>query len=80
MCSTLASFPAHLFPTDFIVIPVLFYIVVAGAGLSLDDLRKHGWLFNLGDGASREPWYKVYSYLGSHTRVLLNSGTRLTFF
>lgn len=52
----------------------MFYIVVAVAGLSLDDLRKHGWLFDLGDGASQEAWYKMYSYLGLHTPFYLGFG------
>lgn len=64
--SHVIGFRSHIFPADFIVIPVLFYIVVTVAGLSLDDLRKHGWLFDLG-GASQEAWYKMYSYLGSQS-------------
>ena len=70
MCvpSYVIEFHAHVFPADFIIIPLLFYLVVTVAGLSLDDLRKHGWVFDLGEGASREAWYTVYSYLGSrHT-------------
>lgn len=56
---------------DFIIIPFLFYLVVAVAGLSLVDLRKHGWLFDLGNNASEEAWYKMYSYLGAFASRLL---------
>lgn len=62
--------PHSHFCADFIIIPFLFYIVVVGAGLSLVDLRKHGWLFDLGNNASGEAWYKMYSYLGAFTSSL----------
>ncbi|KAK2462413.1 hypothetical protein APHAL10511_005719 [Amanita phalloides] len=52
-----------VFPLYFIVIPVLFYVVVAVTGLSLDDLREQGWLFDLGQNGAHEAWYKMYSYL-----------------
>ncbi|KAF7972560.1 hypothetical protein HWV62_17676 [Athelia sp. TMB] len=45
----------------FLVIPIIFYIVVAAAGLDLDALRKTGWLFNMGDSGD-EKWYYLYSY------------------
>ncbi|KAG6833353.1 hypothetical protein H0H87_008529 [Tephrocybe sp. NHM501043] len=41
--------------------PVLFYVVVAGLGLDLWDLRRTGWIFDMGAGGS-EAWYKFYSY------------------
>lgn len=48
-------------PLDFIIIPLLFYIVVAAARLNLSELRHTGWIFDMGASA-HEPWYKFYSY------------------
>ncbi|CCL98492.1 uncharacterized protein FIBRA_00490 [Fibroporia radiculosa] len=47
-----------IFPIYFLIIPVVFYIVVAAARLNLGTLRQEGWLFNM--GASHEPWYQFY--------------------
>ncbi|KAF8621955.1 hypothetical protein AX15_007386 [Amanita polypyramis BW_CC] len=52
-----------IFPLYFVVIPLLFYIIIFAAGLSLDDLRKEGWLFDMGMDGVHEAWYKMYSYL-----------------
>lgn len=49
--------------TDFIIIPIIFYIVVVAAGLNLSSLRDKGWLFII--DTSDDPWYKFYSYYGS---------------
>jgi sulfate permease, SulP family len=48
---------------DFIVIPVMFYVVVAAAGLDLAALRASRWVFDMGT-ASQNSWYEFYSYLG----------------
>ncbi|KAG6830408.1 hypothetical protein H0H92_000904 [Tricholoma furcatifolium] len=50
-----------VFPIYFLVIPVLFYVVVAVCGLDLWELRRAGWVFDLGTGES-EKWYKFYDY------------------
>ncbi|KAF9039031.1 sulfate anion transporter [Panaeolus papilionaceus] len=50
-----------IFPAYFLVIPIVFYVVVAAAHLNLGELRTAGWLFDIGDSA-QEPWYKFYSY------------------
>ncbi|KAF5375834.1 hypothetical protein D9615_008236 [Tricholomella constricta] len=50
-----------IFPVYFLAIPVLFYIVVAAAGFNLWDLRRSGWIFDMGNGEV-EPWYKFYSH------------------
>ncbi|KAJ3491948.1 hypothetical protein NLJ89_g11288 [Agrocybe chaxingu] len=50
-----------IFPLYFIVIPIVFYIVVAAARLDMGVLRREGWVFDMGASA-REPWYKFYSY------------------
>ncbi|KZP23932.1 hypothetical protein FIBSPDRAFT_736539 [Athelia psychrophila] len=50
-----------IFPIYFLVIPVVFYIVVAAARLDIPTLRATGWLFDLGDSAD-EKWYEFYSY------------------
>lgn len=47
---------------DFLMVPVVFYIVVAAARLDLGVLREKGWLFDM--GTSREPWYHFYTLYG----------------
>lgn len=49
--------------TDFLLIPVIFYVVVAIAHLNLDTLRSGGWVFDI--GTSREPWWAFYEYYGT---------------
>ncbi|KAM6499690.1 Sulfate transporter family domain containing protein [Amanita muscaria] len=51
-----------IFPIYFIIIPLVFYIVVLAARLDLGDLRRAGWLFDVGVG-SEVAWYQFYSYL-----------------
>ncbi|KAJ7186860.1 sulfate transporter family-domain-containing protein [Mycena filopes] len=51
-----------IFPLYFIMIPVIFYIVVAAAQLNIADLRDSGWIFDMAAGGSKEHWYKFYSY------------------
>ncbi|KAG5634183.1 hypothetical protein H0H81_003026 [Sphagnurus paluster] len=48
-----------IFPLYFLVIPVLFYVAVAAAGLDLSELRRARWIFDMGSGAA-EPWYTFY--------------------
>lgn len=48
--------------TDFITIPVMFYLVVAIARLDLSVLRHEGWLFEM--NTAEEPWYKFYTFYG----------------
>lgn len=50
---------------DFIVIPMIFYIVVAAAQLDLGMLTQKGWLFDMGDSAD-ESWYEFYHYYGGY--------------
>jgi len=70
------SYPSHTYSTiltwtniktkqnaDFIIIPVLFYIIVAAAQLDLGVLRKEGWVFDMGV-SEKESWYKFYSFFG----------------
>ncbi|KAH9943577.1 sulfate transporter family-domain-containing protein [Amylocystis lapponica] len=49
-----------IFPIYFLIIPIIFYVVVAAAHLDMGVLRRDGWLFDM--GTSREPWYQFYSY------------------
>ncbi|KAJ7675474.1 sulfate transporter family-domain-containing protein [Mycena rosella] len=51
-----------VFPLYFIIIPVIFYIVVAAARLDLGDLRESGWVFDMAAGGTKESWYKFYQY------------------
>lgn len=51
-----------LFPTDFLIIPVLFYLVVLVVGFDLDMLRSKGWLFEV--AKSEAKWYQFYTYFG----------------
>jgi len=48
------------------MIPVVFYIVVLGAGFDLDTLRRDGWLFEV--ARSEEKWYQYYTYFGAFHR------------
>ncbi|KAF9443821.1 sulfate anion transporter [Macrolepiota fuliginosa MF-IS2] len=50
-----------IFPLYFMAIPIIFYIIVAAAGLPLGDLRREGWLFDSGS-ASQVHWYEFYTY------------------
>uniref|UniRef100_A0A0W0FIS6 Putative vacuole protein n=1 Tax=Moniliophthora roreri TaxID=221103 RepID=A0A0W0FIS6_MONRR len=55
-----------VFPIYFVIIPVLFYIIVAAAQLNLGELRHAGWLFDAvasANGGGEEEWYKFYTYL-----------------
>lgn len=58
-----ANFNSHDH-SDFIVIPLIFYIIVAAARVDLWDLRHSGWIFDIGTG-EHEAWYKFYSYFGT---------------
>lgn len=60
--STVRLITPH-FP-DFLIIPVIFYIVVAAAQLNMGDLRAKGWLFDMGSSGEDESWYTFYSYYG----------------
>ena len=51
---------------DFLIIPVVFYIVVLGAGFDLDALRRDGWLFEV--ARSEEKWYRFYTFFGAFHR------------
>lgn len=57
-----------IFPIYFLLIPAIFYVVVAAAGLSVSSLRQSGWVFDM--GSSTEPWYKFYSYFDWHNTSL----------
>lgn len=63
-CSADNSFLTNL-QLDFLVIPIIFYIVVASARLDLNKLRTENWLFDVGS-ASETPWYHYFSYLGRY--------------
>ncbi|OAX35963.1 hypothetical protein K503DRAFT_696020 [Rhizopogon vinicolor AM-OR11-026] len=54
-----------VFPIYFMIIPAVFYVVVAAAQLDLNALRKDGWLFDSTEGAGgvEDEWYGFYSYL-----------------
>ncbi|KAI0029574.1 sulfate transporter family-domain-containing protein, partial [Vararia minispora EC-137] len=47
-------------PTDFIAIPIIFYIVAAAAHLDLSTLRRAGWLFDVAQSSA--PWWHFYTY------------------
>ncbi|TFY58018.1 hypothetical protein EVG20_g8313 [Dentipellis fragilis] len=49
-----------ILPIYFIVIPIIFYIIVAAARLNLHTLRREGWLFDV--AASQHSWYEFYTY------------------
>lgn len=47
---------------DFVALPIIFYLVVLAGGLKIDELRKNGWVFDVGE--ERDPWYKFYTMFG----------------
>ena len=64
-----------IFRADYLVIPAIFYIVVAAGHFSLQSLRENGWLFNT--ITAHEPWYRFYTlygacYASKLVRFLLN--------
>ncbi|KLT44231.1 hypothetical protein CC85DRAFT_283747 [Cutaneotrichosporon oleaginosum] len=48
-----------IFPAYFLLIPAVFYIVVAIGGWDWQYLRDQGWVFDVGQNA--KPWYSFYS-------------------
>lgn len=51
-----------IFPAYFLMLPVLFYAFVVGAGRqSLPFLRDQGWVFDIGD-AGDTPFWRFYTY------------------
>ncbi|KAL7411289.1 sulfate transporter family-domain-containing protein [Mrakia frigida] len=46
-------------PIYFLVIPVLFYIVIAIIGVDFPTLRNTGWVFDVGEVS--KPWYTFYT-------------------
>ncbi|KIJ67173.1 hypothetical protein HYDPIDRAFT_165880 [Hydnomerulius pinastri MD-312] len=53
-----------VFPIYFLIIPIIFYIVVAAAQLDLSALRRDGWLFDTAQtgGGVEDKWYGFYTY------------------
>ncbi|KAI5999213.1 sulfate transporter family-domain-containing protein [Pisolithus albus] len=51
-----------IFPTYFLVIPVVFYVIVIAAGLDLESLRGDGWLFDSAGTTEAGGWYEFYTY------------------
>ncbi|KAG6892483.1 hypothetical protein C0992_000359, partial [Termitomyces sp. T32_za158] len=49
-------------PIYFLIIPIVFYVVVAALGTDLARLRATGWIFDMGTTRESEAWYKFYSY------------------
>ncbi|OCF36928.1 vacuolar protein [Kwoniella heveanensis BCC8398] len=49
-----------IFPAYFFVIPLIFYVVVAIGGWSMDHLRATGWVFDV--GKNTQAWWKFYTY------------------
>ncbi|KAL6303578.1 sulfate transporter family-domain-containing protein [Sparassis latifolia] len=59
------------FVVNFLIIPIVFYVVVAAAHLDVGTLRSDGWLFDM--GTNPEPWYHFYSFYdfsATHWRAL----------
>lgn len=51
-----------IFPTYFLIIPILFYIVASGIlHVSIEDLRKDDWIFDVGK-AAEAPFWRFYTY------------------
>lgn len=48
-----------IFPAYFLLIPAIFYVIVAIGGWDWQYLRDTGWVFDVGQNA--RPWYAFYS-------------------
>jgi SulP family sulfate permease len=83
----LQHFVSHpmLIPLFYASLPALFYIIVFSVGISLDELRDHGWLFHF-DSGKVAPFYEFWTYFDfsvvNWTAVLSTIPTQLalTFF
>ncbi|KAJ1033908.1 hypothetical protein NDA16_000116 [Ustilago loliicola] len=52
-----------IFPGYFLMIPVVFYIVASGIlRIPIQDLRNDGWVFDIGEAASKAAFYRFYTY------------------
>ncbi|GAC92487.1 hypothetical protein PHSY_000040 [Pseudozyma hubeiensis SY62] len=52
-----------IFPGYFLMIPVVFYIVAMGfIGIPIQQLRDDGWVFDIGEAASKAAFYRFYTY------------------
>lgn len=58
------------------MIPAIFYVVVAAAGLDIPTLRHDGWIFDM--GGSSESWYKFYSYFSTFIHIFQAYENQLT--
>jgi SulP family sulfate permease len=57
---------------DFLAIPLVFYLVVLAGRFDLSELRRSGWLFDVG---TSEVWWKFYAYFGWTPFVLSSDHT-----
>ncbi|ETS64143.1 vacuole protein [Moesziomyces aphidis] len=52
-----------IFPGYFLMIPVVFYVVASGfLGIPIQHLRDDGWVFDIGESASKAAFYRFYTY------------------
>lgn len=52
-----------IFPGYFLMIPVIFYIVSSGIlRIPIQTLRDDGWVFDIGEAASKAAFYRFYTY------------------
>ncbi|SPO28111.1 uncharacterized protein UTRI_04502_B [Ustilago trichophora] len=52
-----------IFPGYFLMIPVAFYVVASGIlRIPIQDLRDDGWVFDIGEAASKAAFYRFYTY------------------
>jgi SulP family sulfate permease len=54
------------------IIPLVFYVVIAAAQLDLGVLRRDGWLFDMaeGTGGREDKYYGYHSYLGENVPLV----------
>lgn len=50
-----------IFPTYFLALPMIFYIIVAAGQFNLPSLRAQGWIFDMGE-ASDDAWWTFYTF------------------
>lgn len=53
---------AFSFLVDFVLVPVVFYLIVLAARINISTLRSGGWVFDIQDGEDSH-WYEFYQWL-----------------
>ena len=49
-------------PFFYCCVPVIFYSITIGLGISLENLRAQGWLFNIDSGVQTRPFWEFWTF------------------